>query len=104
MRKPATALFVEFDDFDDIITDDSDDYRYLSQASDNRVRFSPFAQEAKYGFPLQARPKLIEDDITEFVIRVKTWFRQSLVRPSCFYGHCRILNPIVTIPSRTLHL
>jgi hypothetical protein len=36
-------LFAEFDDFDDIITeddDDSDDDAYLPQASDNRVRFN----------------------------------------------------------------
>jgi len=42
----ATDLFAEIDDFDDIITDDSDDYDddgYLPQVSDDRVRFSPFA-------------------------------------------------------------
>jgi hypothetical protein len=53
----ATDLFAEIDDFDDVITDDSDDFdddEYLPQASDNRVRFSPFAQEARYGFSLQA--------------------------------------------------
>ena len=38
-------------------SDDSDDDEYLPQASDNRVRFSPSAQEARYGFSLQARPK-----------------------------------------------
>ena len=53
----ATDLFAEIDDFDDIITDDSDDDGYLPQVSDNRVRFSPFSQEARYGFSLQARPK-----------------------------------------------
>jgi hypothetical protein len=56
----ATDLFAEIDDFDDIITDDFDDYDddgYLPQVSDNRVRFSPFSQEARYGFSLQARPK-----------------------------------------------
>jgi hypothetical protein len=36
----ATNLFAEFDDFDDVITDGSDDDGYLPQASDNRVRFS----------------------------------------------------------------
>jgi hypothetical protein len=40
-----------------IITDDSDDDEFLPQASDNRVRFSPSNQEARYGFSLQARPK-----------------------------------------------
>ena len=53
----ATDLFAENDDFDDIITDDSDDCDddgYQPQVSDNRVRFSPFAQEARYGFSLQA--------------------------------------------------
>ena len=58
----ATDLFAEKDDFDDIITDDSDDYdddRYQPQVSDNRVRFSPFAQEAMYGFSLLAQPKTI---------------------------------------------
>jgi len=29
----------------------------LPQVSDNRVRFSPFAQEARYGFSLQDKPK-----------------------------------------------
>jgi len=56
----ATDLFAEIDDFDDIITDDSDDSDddgYLPQVSDNRVRFPPFAKEARYGFSLQARPK-----------------------------------------------
>ena len=56
----ATDLFAEIDDFDDIITYDYDDYDddgYQPQVSDNRVRFSPFAQEAMYGFSLQARPK-----------------------------------------------
>jgi len=56
----ATDLFAEIDDFEDIITDESDDYDddgYLPQVSDNRVRFSPFAQEARYGFSLQVRPK-----------------------------------------------
>jgi hypothetical protein len=55
-----TDLFAEIDDFDDIITyvsDDYDDDGYLPQVSDSRVRFSPFAQEAMYGFSLQARPK-----------------------------------------------
>ena len=49
----------QFDDFDDTITDDdnSDGDGYLPQASDNRVRFSTSAQEEKYGFSLQARPK-----------------------------------------------
>ena len=59
-REGSTDLFAEIGDFDDIITDDSDDYDddgYLPQVSDNRVRFSPFAQEARYGFSLQARPK-----------------------------------------------
>jgi hypothetical protein len=51
----ATDLSAEFDDFDDIITDDSDDEEYLPRASDNRVRFSLSAQEAK--FSLQARPR-----------------------------------------------
>jgi len=58
----ATDLFAEIDDFDDIITDDSDDHDddgYLPQVSDNRVRFSPFAQEARYGFSFQARPKTV---------------------------------------------
>jgi len=53
----ATDLFAEIDDFDDIITDDSDDSDddgYLPQVSDNRVRFPPFA---RYGFSLQARTK-----------------------------------------------
>jgi hypothetical protein len=56
----ATDLFAEIDDFDDIITDDSDDSDdegYLPQVSDNRVRFPPFAQEARYGYSLQARPR-----------------------------------------------
>jgi len=56
----ATDLFAEIDDFDDIITDDSDnsdDDGYLPQVSDNRARFPSFAQEAKDGFSLQARPK-----------------------------------------------
>jgi hypothetical protein len=59
-RISATDLFAEIDDFDDIITDDSDDCGddgYLPQVSDNRVRFSPFAQEARYGVSLQTRPK-----------------------------------------------
>ena len=49
----------QFDDFDDIrvIRIISDDDGYLPQASDNRARFSPSVQEAKYGFSLQARPK-----------------------------------------------
>jgi hypothetical protein len=54
----ATDLFADIDDFDDIISDD----RYQPQASDNRVRFPPFAQEARYGFPLQARPKTLRAD------------------------------------------
>ena len=49
----ATNLFAEIDDFDDITDDDG----YLPQVSDNRVRFPPFTQEARYGFSLQARPK-----------------------------------------------
>ena len=53
----ATDLFAEIEDFDDIITDDYDDDGYQPQVSDNRVRFSPFAQEAMYGFSWQARPK-----------------------------------------------
>ena len=56
----ATDLFAEIDDFDDIITDDSDDYDddgYQPQVSDNGVRFPPFTQEARYGFSLQDRPK-----------------------------------------------
>ena len=43
----AKDLFAEIDDFDDIITDhsdDCDDDGYQPQVSDNRVRFSPFAQ------------------------------------------------------------
>ena len=35
----------------------SDDDGYLPHVSDNRVRFPPFAQEARYGFSLQARPR-----------------------------------------------
>jgi len=54
----ATDLFAEIEDFDDIITGDSND-GYLPQVSDNRVRFSLFAQEARYGFSLQARPKTL---------------------------------------------
>ena len=56
----ATDLFAEIDDFDDVITDDSDDFDddvYLPQVSDNRLRFLPFAQEASYCFSSQARPK-----------------------------------------------
>jgi hypothetical protein len=56
----ATDLFAEIDDFDEIITEDSDDCvddGYLPQVSDTRARFPPFAQEARYGFSLQARPK-----------------------------------------------
>jgi len=53
----ATDLFAEPDDFDDIITDDSDDDGYLPRVCDNWVRFAPFAQEARYGFSLQGRPK-----------------------------------------------
>ena len=53
----ATNLFLEIDDFDDNDFDDSDDDGYLPQVSDNRVRFPSFAQEARYGFSLQARPK-----------------------------------------------
>ena len=53
----AADLFAEIDDFDDIITDDSDDDGYLPQVSENRVRSYPFAQEVRYGFSLQARPK-----------------------------------------------
>ena len=48
-REGSTDLFAEIGDFDDIITDDSDDYDddgYQPQVSDDRVRFSPFAQEA----------------------------------------------------------
>ena len=50
----ATDLFAETMTDD---SDDSDDDGYLPQVSDNRVRFPPFAQEARYGFSLQARPK-----------------------------------------------
>ena len=56
-REGSTDLFAEIDILDDIITDDFDDDGYLPQVSDARVRFSPFAQEARYGFSLQARPK-----------------------------------------------
>jgi hypothetical protein len=52
----ATDLFAENDDFHDIITDDDG---YQPQVSDNRVRFPPFAQEARYGFSLQARQKTL---------------------------------------------
>jgi len=52
----ATEVFAEINDFEDIIIDDSDD-GYLPQVSDNRVMFPRFAQEARYGFSLQARPK-----------------------------------------------
>jgi hypothetical protein len=58
----ATDLFAEIADFDDIITDDSDDSEddgYLPQVSDTRVRFPPFAEEARYAFSLQARPKIL---------------------------------------------
>jgi len=54
----------EIDDFDDIIADDSDDFDddgYLPQVSDNRVRFSPFAQEASTVFPCKPDQKLSED-------------------------------------------
>ena len=77
----ATDLFAENDDFDDITTDDSDDYDdygYQLQVSDYRVRFSPFAQEARYGFSLQARPKSFETSVG-----VKTWLSQSLVCRCC---------------------
>ena len=47
----ATDLFAEIDDFDDIITDDSD----------NRVRFPPFSQEAMNCFPCKLHQKLFED-------------------------------------------
>jgi hypothetical protein len=50
----ATDIFAEIDD-----SDDSDDYGYLPQVHDNRVRFPLFAQEARYGFSLQARPKTL---------------------------------------------
>jgi hypothetical protein len=43
----ATDFFAEFDGFDTITDDDS---AYLPQASDNRVRFLPSAQGAKYSF------------------------------------------------------
>ena len=62
-------LFAEIDDFDDIITDhsdDCDDDGYLPQVSDNRVRFSPFAQEARYGFSLQARLKTFRSFVVVF--------------------------------------
>ena len=57
----ATDLFAENDGFDDIITDDYDDDGYQPQVSDNRVRFSPFAQEMMYGFPCKPDQKLSED-------------------------------------------
>jgi hypothetical protein len=56
----ARDLSAEIDEFDDTITDDSDDFDddvYLPQVSDNRLRFLPFAQEASYCFSSQARPK-----------------------------------------------
>jgi hypothetical protein len=65
----AKDLFAEIDDFDDIITDhsdDCDDDGYLPQVSDNRVRFSPFAQEARYGFSLQARLKTFRSFVVVF--------------------------------------
>jgi len=56
----ATDLFAENDDFDDIVTDDSDDDGYLPQVSDYRVRFSPSAQEATV-FPCKPDQELSED-------------------------------------------
>jgi hypothetical protein len=57
----ARDLFPEIDDFDDIITDDSDDDGDLPQVSDNRVKLTPSAPEARYGFLCKPGQKLAED-------------------------------------------
>ena len=57
----ATDLFAEIDDFDDIITDDSDDpddAGYLPQVFDNRVRFSfSFRSRSEVQFFLASQTK-----------------------------------------------
>jgi len=87
-----TDLFAEIDYFDDIITDDSDDSDDEGcplQVSDNLVRFSLFAQEARYGFSLQARPKTFRRRLrNEIFFEVKTWFNQSRVVVVCHWP-CR---------------
>ena len=71
----ATDLFAEIDDFDDMITDDSDDYDddgYLPQVSDNRVRFSPFAQEAVRFFLASPTKNFPKTFIIDIFVGVKT--------------------------------
>ena len=57
----ARDLFPEIDDFDDIITDDSDDpddAGYLPQVFDNRVRFSfSFRSRSEVQFFLASQTK-----------------------------------------------
>jgi hypothetical protein len=70
----------------DIITDDSDDYDddgYLPQVSDKRVRFSPFPQEARYGFPCKADKNFPKMFRIEIYVGVKRWLNRSPVFRCC---------------------
>jgi hypothetical protein len=77
----ATDLFAEIDDFDEIITDDSDDDGYLPQVFDNRVRFS-FRSRSEVRFflasPTKNFPKTF---IIEIFVGVKTWLNRRCCLP-----------------------
>jgi hypothetical protein len=74
------------------MTDVSDDDGYLPQVSDDRVRFSPSAQEAKVRLRLfLARPtkNFPKAFIIEIVFGVKTWLNQTLLVVAVFHWPCR---------------
>jgi hypothetical protein len=85
----ATDLFAEIHDYDDIITDDSDDEGYLPQVSDDRVRF-PLRSRSEVRFflasPTKNFPKTF---IIEIFVEVKTWLNQSLVVVVVCHWPCR---------------